>query len=105
MADEASAKLQAELERVQASAVNAMKQAMYMVQADTQQLCPVKTGNLKRSYQSGVDKDGNVITGWVGSDCEYAVWADLKQPHLTAAVEKDQAQVTEFIRKALTPEE
>ena len=105
MADEASEKLQAELERLQARAIDAMKQAMYMVQADTQQLCPVKTGNLKRSYTSGVDQDGNIITGWVGSDCEYAVWVDQKQPHLTAAVEKDQAQVTELIRKALTPEQ
>ena len=105
MADDASAKLQEELERIQTRAVDAMKQAMYMVQADTQQLCPVKTGNLKRSYQSGVEQDGDIITGWVGSDVEYAVWADLKQPHLTAAVDKDQSQVTELIRKALTPEQ
>lgn len=105
MANDASEKLQKELEQIQARALDAMKQAMYMVQADTQQLCPVKTGNLKRSYQSGVDQDGNVITGWVGSNCEYAVFADQKQPHLTEAVEKDQAQVTELIRKALTPEQ
>lgn len=98
-------RLQEELEKIQARAVDAMKQAMYMVQADTQQLCPVQTGNLKRSYQSGVDQDGNIITGWVGSDCQYAVFADLKQAHLTAAVEKDQAQITELIRKALTPEQ
>lgn len=92
---------QKEIERVHSAAVDAMKEAMYMIQADTQQLCPVKTGNLKRSYTSGVEDEKENIIGWVGSDCEYAVWADLNQPHLTAAVDKNKEAVKQKIAKAL----
>lgn len=91
-----------EIERVQAAALSAMEQSMTYIEADTKQLCPVKTGHLKRSYQSGAEQDGAVITGYVGSDCEYAIWADLKQPHLTTAVEKDRAAVENIIQKALS---
>lgn len=92
---------EAEKQRIHQAAVDAMKEGMYIIQADTQQLCPVKTGNLKRSYTSGIDEDDSDITGWVGSNVEYAVWADQKQPHLTAAVDKDQEAVRQKIKEAL----
>lgn len=92
---------EAEKQRIHQAAIDAMKEGMYIIQADTQQLCPVKTGNLKRSYTSGVDEDDSDITGWVGSNVEYAVWADLKQPHLTAAVDKDQEAVRQKLAQAL----
>lgn len=91
----------AEKQRIHQAAVNAMKEGMYIIQADTQLLCPVKTGNLKRSYTSGVEEDESNVTGWVGSNVEYAVWADLKQPHLTAAVDKDQEAVKQKLAQAL----
>ena len=91
----------AEKQRIHQAAVNAMKEGMYIIQADTQLLCPVKTGNLKRSYTSGVQEDESNITGWVGSNLDYAIWADLHTPHLTAAVDKDQESVKQRFKEAL----
>ncbi|MEA4921391.1 MAG: HK97 gp10 family phage protein [Clostridiaceae bacterium] len=92
---------EAEKQRIHQAAVDAMKEGMYIIQADTQQLCPVKTGALKRSYTSGVEEDNENITGWVGSNLDYAVWADLHTPHLTEAVDKDQEAVRQKLTQAL----
>lgn len=86
---------------VHAKALETMREAMTMIQAETQMICPVKTGTLKRSYQSDAkDVDGEII-GAVGSNVEYAVWADLHQPHLTRAVDENLQKVRDMFRDAL----
>lgn len=86
---------------VHAKALSTMRAAMTMIQAEAQMICPVKTGTLKRSYQSDVkDVDGEII-GAVGSNVEYAVWADLHQPHLTKAVDENMQKVQNMFRDAL----
>lgn len=86
---------------VHAKALSTMREAMTMIQAETQMICPVKTGTLKRSYQSDAkDVDGEII-GAVGSNVEYAVWADLHQPHLTRAVDENMQKVQNMFRDAL----
>lgn len=86
---------------VHAKALSTMREAMTMIQAETQMICPVKTGTLKRSYHSDVkDVDGEII-GAVGSNVEYAVWADLRQPHLTRAVDENMQKVQNMFRDAL----
>lgn len=86
---------------VHAKALSTMREAMTMIQAETQMICPVKTGTLKRSYQSDAkDIDGEII-GAVGSNVEYAVWADLHQPHLTRAVDENMQKVQNMFRDAL----
>lgn len=97
MANEFSAAAQA----VHAKALATMREAMTMIQAETQMLCPVKTGTLRRSYQSDAQDVGGVIAGAVGSNVEYAVWADLHQPHLTAAVDANINRVQEMFKDAL----
>lgn len=97
MANEFSAAAQA----VHAKALATMREAMTMIQAETQMLCPVKTGTLRRSYQSDAQDVGGVIVGAVGSNVEYAVWADLHQPHLTAAVDANINRVQEMFKDAL----
>ena len=86
---------------VHAKALSTMREAMTMIQAETQMICPVKTGTLKRSYQSDAkDVDGEIV-GAVGSNVEYAVWADLRQPHLTRAVDENLQKVQNMFRDAL----
>ena len=86
---------------VHAKALSTMREAMTMIQAETQMICPVKTGTLKRSYQSDAkDVDGEIV-GAVGSNVEYAVWADLQQPHLTRAVAENIKKVQDMFRDAL----
>ncbi len=86
---------------VHAKVLETMAQAMKMIQAETQVICPVKTGTLKRSYQSDARDVDGVICGAVGSNVEYAVWADLKQPHLTRAVEENMQKVQDMFTAAL----
>jgi len=82
-----------EKQRIKEKALKCMEEAMIMIEADTKQLCPVKSGTLKRSYTHDVeDKDG-VIVGAVGTNVEYAIWVDLKQPHLTQAVDMNMARI------------
>ncbi len=90
-----------EINKVMQSGLKAMTECMFMIQADTQQLCPVLTGTLKRSYTSNAEIDGDNIVGVVGSNVEYAYWADEKQPHLKAAVDQNMEKVKQKIANAL----
>lgn len=86
---------------VHASALEAMGAAMKLIQAETQMLCPVKTGTLRRSYQSAAEAHDGEIIGAVGSNVEYAIWADLKTPHLTRAVDENITKVQQLFFDAL----
>ena len=92
---------QSEIDRVQQAALQAMRKATLTIQADTQQLCPVDTGTLKRSYTSDAVLEGDQVVGMVGSNVEYAIWADMKQPHLTAAVDQNRETVKTIFADAL----
>jgi len=71
------------------NATRAMEESMFMIEADTKLLSPVKTGTLKRSYTSAVKVDGDEIVGAVGTNVEYAPYADWRKPHLTAAADQN----------------
>lgn len=88
-------------EKALSNALTAMKESMFMIQADTQQLCPVKSGTLKRSYTSDAQRDGDNITGVVGSNVSYAFWVDQKQPHLKQAVDQNMEKVKRKLADAL----
>ena len=80
-----------------------MSKAMYTLEADVKEVCPVKTGNLKRSYTSDVEVNvkQNKVTGSVGSNVDYAVWADMKTPHLTLMAKEDKAKIESIIENEL----
>lgn len=90
-----------ELNRVMRAGLQAMQESMFIIEADTKQLCPVDTGTLKRSYTSDAAISGDNIIGTVGSNVEYAYWANESQPHLTAAVDQTQEAVRRKIETAL----
>lgn len=98
MADSA---FDAEIERVKQAGLKAMREGMLAIEADTKLLTPVKTGTLKRSYTSDAEIDGDNIIGAVGTNVEYAYWADQKQPHLTQAVDQNMEKVKQKIADAL----
>jgi hypothetical protein len=84
-----------EKQRVRAIALKCMEEAMIIIEADTKELCPVKSGTLKRSYTHEVEDKDDTITGMVGTNVEYAYWADQKQPHLTQAVDMNMSKIKE----------
>ena len=86
---------------VHEKALQTMAEAMKMLQAETQMICPVKTGTLRRSYQSDAQDVDGTIVGAVGSNVEYAVWADMHQPHLTRAVDENLQKIQTMFRNAL----
>lgn len=90
-----------EINRTVQTGLQAMQESMFMIEADTKQLCPVDTGTLKRSYTSKAEIDGDNIIGTVGSNVEYAPFVDWKQPHLTAAVDQNMERVKQKIADTL----
>lgn len=77
------------IEKAMANGAKAMEESMFMIEASTKQLSPVRSGTLRRSYTSSVKVDGDNIVGVVGTPVEYAVWADIRKPHLTKAVDQN----------------
>ena len=92
---------EAEKKRVRELALKCMEEAMIMIEADTKQLCPVDSGTLKRSYTHEVEDKDNTITGAVGTNVEYAYWADQKQPHLTQAADMNMGKIKEKFKTEL----
>ncbi|MDU7337944.1 MAG: HK97 gp10 family phage protein [Clostridium sp.] len=90
-----------EINRVMKAGLQGMQESMFMIEADTKQLCPVDTGTLKRSYTSDAVIDGDNIIGTVGTNVEYAPFVDWKKPHLTAAVDQNMESVKQKIANAL----
>lgn len=91
-----------EKQRVHDLALRAMEEAVIMIEADVKELCPVKTGALKRSYTHDVREEDSDIIGAVGTNLEYAYWADQKQPHLTQAVDMNRKNIEEKFKSVLS---
>ena len=87
--------------RVHQLALETMEKAMIMIEADTKQLCPVDTGHLKRSYTHDVEDNEGEIVGAVGTNVEYAYWADQHTPHLTQAVDSNMANIQRMFKEEL----
>jgi hypothetical protein len=65
----------------------AMEEILLMVEADAKMIAPVKTGTLRRSITHEQQTEGDKVYGAVGSNVEYAYWAELKRPYLEPAVD------------------
>ena len=72
----------------------AVKYVAYEVERDTKIRCPVDTGNLRRSYATQYEQEGDTHIATVGTNVDYAIWVELgtrrgrAQPHLGPALEK-----------------
>lgn len=69
-----------------------MERAVLMVEADAKMMSPVDTGTLKRSITHDVVDNGEIV-GVVGSNIEYAYWAEKRQPYLESAVDQNLEQI------------
>lgn len=79
----------------------AMWEILFMVEADAKQLCPVRTGTLKRSITSAVETQNNKVIGAVGSNVEYAYWAERHTPYLEPAVDKNLENIRRKIKEVM----
>lgn len=81
----------------------AVEEACTIVEADAKILCPVKTGTLKRSLTHAVRSDKKHTEGSVGTNIEYAYYAERSSPYLEPAVDKNRHQIEAKMKEALKP--
>lgn len=67
----------------------AVKESVIMIEADAKLNAPVKTGTLKRGITHKVEHEKNITKGHVGSNVEYAYWAEQNQPYLEPALDSN----------------
>lgn len=82
---------------------NAVEEACTIVEADAKLLCPVKTGTLKRSLTHAVKHSSKQTEGSVGTNVEYAYYAEREVPYLEPAVDKNKATIEAKMKEALKP--
>ena len=86
-----------ELEKVLAAAERGMTKAMLACQRDTALNTHVITGNLRRSWTYGVERDGSTIEGAVGSNVAYAPAEDERHGNLTPTMNENAATYSAIV--------
>ena len=95
---------QNEIERIKKAKEKSVLESLLMIEADAKLMCPVKTGTLKRSITHAVKTEENVTKGSVGSNVEYAYWAEKHQAYLEPAVDQNLENIKRKIAEVLAPE-
>ncbi|MBZ4664465.1 MAG: hypothetical protein JG776_2183 [Caloramator sp.] len=95
---------QNEIERIKKAREKAVLESLLIVEADAKLLCPVFTGTLKRSLTHAVKTEENITKGSIGSNVEYAYWAEKHQPYLEPAVDQNLENIKRKIAEVLAPE-
>lgn len=94
---------QAVIKDVMAKRERAVEEVCLIVEADAKLNCPVDTGTLKRSITHEVESDEDKTVGSVGSNVEYAYWAERHTPYLEPAVDQNKQTIINKIKEVLTP--
>jgi hypothetical protein len=89
------------IEEMRVRRQKAIEEACLLIEADAKMMCPVRTGTLKRSITHEVRTDDDKTEGAVGSNVEYAYWAERKRPYLEPAVDKNLEQIRRRIAEVL----
>jgi hypothetical protein len=79
----------------------AIEECCIMVEADAKTLCPVDSGTLKRSITHEVKSGDKSTKGSVGSNVEYAYWAERNKPYLEPAVDMNTENMKRKIAEVL----
>ncbi|MDX8367856.1 HK97 gp10 family phage protein [Cytobacillus sp. IB215665] len=90
-----------EIQRLMQKREQAVEQGVIIIEADAKLNCPVDTGALKRSITHSVESNKNKTTGKVGSNVEYAYWAEQKKPYLEPAVDQNVESVKRMFKEVL----
>lgn len=88
---------------VMARRERAVTEVCLIVEADAKLNCPVDTGTLKRSITHKVESDDEKTVGSVGSNVEYAYWAERQNPYLEPAVDQNKQTIINKITEVMTP--
>ncbi|SDY23140.1 HK97-gp10 family putative phage morphogenesis protein [Thermoactinomyces sp. DSM 45892] len=84
---------------------NALEAVGLFVTSETKIRAPVDTGRLRSSYRHRVNSGKKNVT--IGTDVQYAIFVEKgtrhtrSQPHLTPAIEENQAQIQKIIATQL----
>jgi signal-transduction protein with cAMP-binding, CBS, and nucleotidyltransferase domain len=79
----------------------AVEESVVIVEADSKLLCPVDTGTLKRSIAHEVNSSENKVKGAVGTNVDYAYFAEKKQPYLEPAVDQNMETIKRKMAEVL----
>lgn len=79
----------------------AVEKACILVEADAKELCPVKTGRLKRSLTHAVKSNVKQTEGSVGTNVVYAYYAERHIPYLEPAVDKNKQNIESIMKDVL----
>ena len=74
------------IDKAHTAAVRGMEKATVQFSADTKLLTHVDTGALRRSWVHGVEDEGSVIIGAVGTNLKYAPYEDDLHGNLSTAL-------------------
>ena len=83
-----------------------MTKAVFIVERQAKQNCPVDTGILKSSITNKVEQAGGDITGIVGTNIKYASFVEhgtanmSAQPFLFPALESSKSAIAEALKDA-----
>lgn len=80
----------------------AIEESLIMIEGDAKLLCPVLSGTLKRSISHSIENNDNEVIGTVGSNVEYAYWAERKAPYLEPSVDKNIENIKRKIGEVLS---
>ncbi|MGF7057188.1 HK97 gp10 family phage protein [Brassicibacter mesophilus] len=83
-------------------AKKALEEGLLMIEADAKLMCPVDTGTLRRSITHDVKEEDDKIVGEVGTNVEYAYFAELKKPYLEPAVDQNLESIRRKIKEVLS---
>jgi len=80
-----------------------MERACLLVEADAKREVRVDTGRLRASITHEIEKDGNEVRGFVGSNVEYAIYQEYGtsyqsgHAYLRPALEKNKAKIKQIL--------
>lgn len=90
-----------EQDRIRKLRHKAMQESVKMIEADAKNMCPVDTGNLRRSITSDVKSDDAKTEGRVGSGVSYAYWAEQHSPYLEPALMQNLEKIRRKIAEVM----
>lgn len=89
------------IEEVRRKREEAVEECLLLVEADAKLNCPVRTGTLKRSITHDTRSEDIKTKGAVGSNVEYAYWAERNQPYLEPAVDQNMENIKRRIKEVM----
>lgn len=84
-----------------------VQRAALLVEGKAKEKVPVRTGTLRRSITSIVQREGDQVVGVIGTNVRYAPYVELgvrrkvARPYLVPALQESEAEIASIIEQAI----